>query len=512
MIMAQAAAPSIRTTQGPRPGRAHLIGIAGSGMRNLARALRQQGWHVTGSDPAGHQPLPGIFCSHDPDHVPHDADLVVASDAVPPENCERQRAVQLGLPVLSYAQMLGQLMQSSHGIAVAGTHGKSTTCAMAHDILLASGLDTLAVFGAEPLLGTPSLQAQYPDSPMGQPQPRAMRIHKSSDRAPKNRANSHDGSARPTQKAPLVLVEACEYRANFLHLNPRWSTILNIEPDHFDCYPTHETLLRAFTQFAQNTHSDGMVLSFRHCTAAQSATDDVACRRESFGFSADCDWRAVEVRGIRGYYAFRILRRGDPVCCIQLHVPGRHQVICALAAAGLSWEAGASPQAIRRGLESYRGLRRRLEWRGSPFGVSLFDDYAHHPTEVTATVAAVRELVPGGRIWCVLEPHQVSRTKPLLDRFIDSLRGADRVYVAEIFRAREGPCRAGDLCAADVADRARQLGVSVRDEHDLDRIAGELAASIRGGELTAGDAVLTMGAGDVGTVTDRLAELGKLEP
>ena len=479
----------------PKPRHAHLVGISGAGMGALADVLLGMGWRLSGSDllPEASRRLEAagvrLYAGHAAAHLPSHADLVVASSAVPAENPEIRRAAQLGIPVLTYFQMLGRLMEGKRGLAVAGTHGKSTTTAMAAQILHEAGRDPTVVFGATPIGASSGGRAGRDD---------------------------------------IFLVEACEYLANFLHLRPQQAVLLGIEPDHFDCYDTSEALERAFAQFAARTARDGLLLVRHDCPAARRIAASLACRVETFGIQCGADWTARNLRAWRGCYRFELSVRGQPLGRVDLRIPGRHNVLNALAAAALAYANEASPEQILRGLKCFRGLHRRLETLGTWGGVRLIDDYAHHPTEVTASLAAVRAMEPRARVWCVFQPHQASRTARLLDELAESLQNADRVLVADIFRAREGPPQPGEVTAADLARRVCKLkgrpgsrlgtvpifrapcaehgrrkwdcpppkcSEPVPDLHATKEIEQFLMT-----QLTPGDVLVTMGAGDIGRI------------
>ena len=463
----------------PTARRAHLVGIAGTGMRALAEVMLGRGWQLSGSDlriePAGQLAQAGVRLhqGHAAAHVPPHTDLLVYSDAVPPNNPELRRAAELGIASYSYFGMLGRLASGSHTLAVAGTHGKSTTTAMAAEALIRAGRDPTVFCGA---------------AAVGQ---------------------SSGGRAGRDE---LVLVEACEYRANFLQLRPRHAVILGIEPDHFDCYRSPGELEDAFARFAGLVPAKGLLLARHDCAATGRITSKLACRVETFGIDGRADWSARRLFARRGRYAFDICRRGRCLCQVGMQFPGRHNVLNALAAAAVAWENGVSPEQIAQALGSFRGLYRRLELLGTWRGVLLVDDYAHHPTEVTATLGTLRRMFPGRRVWCVFQPHQVSRTERLLDELAESLQNADRVLVAEIFRAREGPHQRGEVTAADLARRVRELSaprtggppratVEVPEVHTREEITRLLET-----RLGPGDVLVTMGAGDIRRVCDGLID------
>ncbi len=458
---------SILTAQKPRD--AHFVGIGGSGMRALASVLTEQGWTVSGSDlkPESAKKLiaPGIRVhrGHASDHVPQDVQLLVYSDAIPSDNPERRRAEQLQIESLSYAQLLGRLTSAHRTLAVSGTHGKSTVTAMAADILVRAGLDPTVICGAAP-------------------------IRNSGSTAIGELGGRHG-------HGEFALVEACEYRKNFLHLQPHVAVLLNIEPDHFDYYRTSEQLTAAFARFIEKVPADGFVIVGHESTAAKQIALTSGRRTVTFGLYSEAHWRATNLEQSRGRYRFDLLRHGKRLSRMVLSVPGKHQVLNALAAAVLARHCGVSVQQIALGLASFRGLRRRLEIRGTWNSATWIDDYAHHPTEVKASLAAVRQMFPRRRICCVFQPHQASRLTALLDETAASLHNAETVAVAEVFRAREGTPQPGEATAADLAFQLRDAGIDVLGEHDPAAIARQLS-----GELGPTDVLVTMGAGDLGKI------------
>jgi len=439
--------------------RAHLIGVAGAGMRSLAEVLLGLGWKLSGSDLACdlHAELASagvrVQRGHAAAHLPRATDLVIRSDAIRADNPELRRAVELGIPTLSYFEMIGRLMSGRRGLAVAGTHGKSTTTAMAAEILVSAGCDPTVFCGAAPL-----------------------------GRFSGGRAG----------RSELVLAEACEYRANFLHLHPQMAVILGIEPDHFDCYDSADRLRHAFAQFAASVPEYGLVLARDDCPATRRATAALGCRTETFGFGAEAVWSARHLQERGGRYSFEVFRDGRSICVVRLGVPGRHNVLNALAATALTAACGVNPEQIARRLSHFGGLCRRLELVGWSRGVAVLDDYAHHPTEVAATVETVRQMLPGRRLWCVFQPHQVCRTEHLLDELALSLQNVDRVLVADIFRAREPGPRSGEVTSADLARQIRRLGGDVTPVHTTREIIQLLET-----RLVPGDVLITVGAGDI---------------
>jgi len=461
------------------PGRAHLVGIGGSGMSALTRVLHQRGWSLSGSDVnldrlADRLPQRTLLhAGHAAAHVPPELDAVVHSDAVASDNPELAEARSRGVATLTYFDVAGRLMEGRRGLAVAGTHGKSTTTAMAGAILADAGLDPTVLCGAAPL-----------DQPDG------------------GRAG----------RGTAVLVEACEYRANFLKLHPFHSVILGIEPDHFDCYPTLADAEEAFGRFAALVPPDGLLLARAECPATRRAAAGASCRVETFGLSTGCDWLARPTAVNRGCYEFDLVYRGEPLCAVRLLMPGRHNMLNALAAAALARHQGVEPAQMARSLGRFRGLRRRLECVGTRAGITRIDDFAHHPTELDAALGTVRQMYPHQRVFCVFQPHQASRTARLLDELAASLhnglrsptaaRRPNRLWIADVYRAREGSPAAGEVTAGHLADRVRRRGLDVAVMHQMDQIARDVAARVE-----PGDVLLTVGAGDIRRILDQIDSL-----
>jgi UDP-N-acetylmuramate--alanine ligase len=446
-----------------QPAHAHLVGIAGSGMRSLAHILLDIGWTVSGSDKAPVKLVEleargaRIRFGHAAENVPEATSLVVFSDAIPESNPELQRAGQRNVHTLRYFQLLGRLSSARETVAVAGTHGKSTVAAMVGAVLLGAGAEPTLAFGAEPL-------------PMGR----------------SNQARSRAGTG------PLMVVEACEYRSNFLHFHPHQGVLLGIEPDHFDCYPSVDHLEHAFTLFARAVRADGYLLVRYECSRCRRVAQSAPCHVETFGLAAGADWQAVDIRADLGCHSFTVRYAGRDLCRIDLRVLGAHQVANALAATAIALRNRISPKQVSAELSHWCGLRRRLEIVGQCSGVTWIDDYAHHPTEVSASLCALKERFPGQRVFCIYQPHQASRTAQLLDETAASLHNADCVLITEIFRAREPSPSSGEISAADLADKTRALGIHTPPIHTVGQIKEYLAA-----HLQSGDVVATLGAGNI---------------
>ncbi len=453
-----AGSPSVPAALRPK---AHLIGICGSGMRALAEAMLDMGWQVTGSDVApaesARQALEQrgvvVVAGHRTSGLPQDATLVVYSPAVPELNPERLEATRRGVPQWTYTQMLGRLMQGRVGVGVAGTHGKSTTTALLGTILTQAGLSPSVVCGAELIATQTSGWAGAGD---------------------------------------LFVAESCEYRRNFLDLNPRHAILLDIEPDHFDCFPDPDAAVEAYRQFCSRLPADGLLLCRAGRDAVTRAVQGCRARVRTFAVEAHADWSARHVRMQRQRASFGIHREGAPWARFELHVSGRHNVANALAAAAMASELGAEPEVIREAICTFRGLRRRCEYLGAWRGVDLIDDYAHHPTAVAATLAMARAQFGRRRLWCAFQPHQVSRTQALMAEFADSLQAADRVLVAPVYAAREPLADLARESSRDLARRIEDGGTPARPVASLDHLVPTLETEAR-----PGDVLVLMGAGDI---------------
>jgi UDP-N-acetylmuramate--alanine ligase len=447
----------------------HFIGIGGAGMSGLARLLLARGVAVQGSDQQEGPVLrelrslgARIFVGHRAEHV-RGASRVVYSAAVPVENPELIAARAAGIPTLSRAALLGEEMAGRRGIAVAGTHGKTTTTAMTASIFLAAGLDpTVLVGGDWQELG---------------------------------------GNARPGA-GPHFIAEACEAFNSFLELRPSVALVTNVEADHLDCHGSLEGVRAAFAAFLRAVAPDGYVVGCAEDEQVRLLLKE--CRRRTVTCAVDggppveADYTATEVQLAGDSPSFLLRRRGRPVCSVRLGVPGRHNVLNALCAAAVALEEGLSTRAVTGGLEAFRGVGRRFERLGEARGVLVLDDYAHHPTEIRATLAAARAALPGRQITAVFQPHLYSRTRALLEEFAGSFGEADRVVITEIYPAREEPLPGvdGALLARSVS-RVRGGGVEYRN--DLRALPQYLADN-----CAEGAAVLLMGAGNIRQVGEEL--------
>jgi UDP-N-acetylmuramate--alanine ligase len=446
----------------------HLVGIGGAGLSAIARVLLEQGAKVSGSDlvispvaEALARDGARVFEGHNAANV-EGADVLVVSSAVPEENVEIQAARAAGIPVLGRPAFLGQLMEGKRGIAVAGTHGKTTTTAMIASILLEAERNPTFIVGGV-LAGL------------------------------ETNARAGNGS--------LFVIEADEYDCTFLSLKPEVAVITNVEHDHPDCYPTFADFRAAFEEFAALVPLGGLLAACWDDPVAREIGEDQAKEKlvTFFGLDKGATWRAEEIHpNFAGGVDFLAVREGETRGLVRLRVPGAHNVSNALAALVVAEFLGVPFRVSREALTAFRGVARRFEIKGEADGTVVVDDYAHHPTEIQATLAAARERFPTGRIWAVWQPHTYSRTKQLLAGFAASFGEANHVIVLPIYPARET-----DTLGVNASDVVRAMEhVDVRAAESMDE-----AVTWLGTEVRPGDVVLTLGAGDGNRVGDWLLEI-----
>lgn len=431
------------------------------------------GWKVSGSDTQPSSPALKamtrrglrIHQGHDDRFLPTDADVLVHSPAVTAANPERQMATRLGIPQMSYTEMLGHLMKQKSGICIAGTHGKSTTTAMTACILNHAGLDPSAVIGAELCDAKPTFSQQSPQAS----------------------GWAGDGS--------YFVVESCEYQRNFLAFHPRFAAITGIEPDHFDYYQSFADAKAGFADFASQIEQAGVLVIKNECQASREVAAFTKSDVATYSRNPGADWWAADIKQTPGGLRFRVFYHGWFFCEVALQVPGLHNVENALVATAISHYAGVDPADIRDSLAQFGGIRRRFERCGSWRGITLIDDYAHHPTAVETTLRTARDCYKHRKIWCVFQPHQLTRLQALLPEFGAAFSQADHVLIAPVFAAREAADIESERSAQELAKRIRENGVSAEFSPSLDQITATLDDSAR-----PGDVLITMGAGDVNRI------------
>jgi UDP-N-acetylmuramate--alanine ligase len=445
--------------------RIHLIGVGGCGMRALAQMLIDRGAAVSGSDMAGSAVLDRlaqggatIHVGQKPDNIPKECDLVVYSAAIHDQNPELLAARQRGPEVIKYSQMLGRLMDEKVGIAVSGTHGKSTTTAMVAFVLNAADRDPSYIVGATvEQLGGPS----------------------------------------GVGEGKHFVAEACEYDRSFLNYHPTYAAILNIEEDHLDCYQDITAIVEAFRQFAANVKPEGVLVANGEDRNAASAVRQAPCEVQTFGLGEGCAWRGVNLTAQRGRYWMDIQFKGQKYSRLHVPLPGLHSVYNSLAATALLYHAGVPADQAAELLSKFAGTKRRMTLKVQLNGVTVVDDYAHHPTEIQATLRAVRDFYQPRRLICVFQPHQHSRTRFLLKDFARSFGAADEVIVPDIYFVRDSAREKDYICSEDLVAQIRLVGGSALYLKSF----GEIVKHIQG-ILAPGDLVVTMGAGSIWEVAD----------
>ncbi|MCL2871556.1 MAG: UDP-N-acetylmuramate--L-alanine ligase [Betaproteobacteria bacterium] len=454
----------------------HFVGIGGVGMSGIAEVLVNLGYRVSGSDLSDNAATARlrslgieVWQGHAAEHI-RDADAVVVSTAVAADNPEVVAARQAGIPVVARALMLAELMRLKQGIAIAGTHGKTTTTSLVASVLAEGGFDPTFVIGGRLL---------------------------SAD------ANARLGSG------DFLVAEADESDASFLHLSPVLSVVTNIDADHMETYG-HDfaRLKRAFVEFLHRLPFYGAVVACIDDAHVREILPQVGRPVVSYGFSEDATLRALNVENQHGAMRFVATQRGFADLPVTLALPGRHSVQNALAAIAVGREVGVDEQAIVRALAGFKGVGRRFQRYGevplaSGGAYTLIDDYGHHPNEIAATLEAARGSFDGRRLVLVFQPHRYTRTRDLFEDFVAVLSQADVLVLVDVYPAGETP-----IVAADGRALARALRVAGKvDPVFVERVSEvpQVLASL----LKDGDVVLTMGAGNIGAVATQLQQAAK---
>jgi UDP-N-acetylmuramate--alanine ligase len=442
--------------------RVHLVGIAGAGMSAIAQVLHERGEAVTGSDLtssvyAENLERAGVkvMYGHRPENV-DEADVVVVSSAIPASNPEVVEARRRGIPVLRRNSFLGELTAGWRTIAVAGTHGKTTTTGLIAWLLDRGGRAPGFIVGGM--------------------------------------LSNFGTNARAGSGAEFV-IEADEYDRAFLGLHPAIAVVTSVEHDHPDLFPTPADYLQAFRAFVDQAQ-EALIVCFDDPNAATLARSGL--ERTTYGLTAGADWHAEEIRSNQaGGSDFLVLRRDQVVGLVRTRLPGLHNIRNALAAVAAADRCGVDFSTIQGAIADFRGTQRRFETLGAAGGVTVIDDYAHHPTEIKATLSAARSLYPEADLWAVFQPHTFSRARAFLEAFGGAFGDADHVIVTEIFASREAPdpSMTGELVARNVSHP------DVRFIPDLGEAARALEAVVRPGSV-----VVTLSAGDGNLVGKQLLQ------
>lgn len=433
-------------------------------MNGLAMILHHLGFQVRGTDPRAETvrsvlaPLGiPVFSEQDGRHIAKDTALLVVTQAIPPSHPERMAALQRGIPVMTYPQCLGALMAARKGAAVAGTHGKTTVTSMVVTILKAVGLDPGFVIGGF----VPSLGA---------------------------------GAAAGTGE--IFVAEACEFNRSFLDLRPEVAVITNIEADHLDVYKDLAEIQEAFRAFAKIVRDkNGVLIHSAVCPNTPAVLAGLAMKTRTFGLEGEADYSARHIEEGTDGVRFQLFVDGLNVADARLRVFGRHNIEDALAAIAVCDALGVKVQDAVKGLETFEGAKRRFEVRGEVGGVTVIDDYAHHPTAVRLLLETARTRYEGRRIVIAFQPHQYSRTRQMLAEFARALCLADQVIIPNIYFARDTEEDVRSVRPEALAEAVSALGTDGRHLGNL-----TLAAEYLTETLAPGDVLLLAGAGDVDTI------------
>ena len=446
----------------------HFIGIGGISMSGLAEVLLEEGFWISGSD-ARESALTQRLVSmgarvsygQRPENITPDIDLVVYTAAIHPDNPEFAAAVSRGIPMLTRAELLGQMMKNYRlPIAVAGTHGKTTTTSMAAEVLLEADRDpTISVGGILPSIGG-NIRVGHSDT---------------------------------------FITEACEYTNSFLSFFPKIGLILNIDADHLDFFKDIEDIRHSFRKFAQLLPPDGTLIIDGDTPAYEKITEGLPCRVIVYSLHSDADYTAGDISfDQEGCPSFTAFRQGVSAGRFSLRIPGAHNVSNALAVIALADVLGIDADTVRQGFLRFHGADRRFQYKGVFGGVTVIDDYAHHPTEIRATLTAARNY-PHRTLWCVFQPHTYTRTKALFQEFAEALSLADKVVLADIYAARETDTLG--ISSKDLRDAVLSRGTECFYFPSF----GEIEAFLKK-NCYPGDLLITMGAGDVVNIGENLIQ------
>lgn len=459
--------------------RVHFIGIGGSGMSGIAEVMVTLGYQVSGSDQSDSNATKRlqamgatIFKGHAADNIAG-ADVVVVSSAIKTDNAERLAAKAQRIPVVPRAEMLAELMRFKRGIAIAGTHGKTTTTSLTASVLREGGLDPTFVIGGQLLSAG---------------------------------ANAQLGSGE------WLVAEADESDGSFLRLNPLVAVVTNIEADHLENYGgDFNRVKQAFSEFLHRLPFYGLAVLCIEDEEVRVLAHEMPRHCITYGFRPEADVRATDISQVAGQMHFTMHLPDGKTQAVVLNLPGNHNVLNALAAAAIAWQLGVSREHIANALQKFQGIGRRFNIKGElalrEGSALLVDDYGHHPSELAAVFAAARGGWPEKRMVVAFQPHRYSRTRDLFDEFTAVLSSADAVVLTDVYAAGEAPVLGAD---------AKSLARSIRARGRLDPVVVGAASELRSvlaDVLKDGDLLLLMGAGDIGAVCNELAQLGLiLEP
>ncbi len=450
-----------------RVRRLHMVGIGGAGMSGIAEVLHENGFVVTGSDMSEGSVIDylkhlgiRVDSKHEAKNV-EDADLVVYSSAIPYDNPELVEARARRIPVIRRAEMLGELMRMKYTLAISGTHGKTTTTSIVGEIWEAAGLDPTIIVGG---------------------------------------VVKGKGSGAKVGKGDYLIAESDEFDRSFLSMMPSSAIVTNIDADHLDTYENIDEIKEAFVQFVNKIPFYGQAILCIDDPNVQQIYSKVRKPVITYGFSRQAKYHIDNLRFEKGYPHFEIFNDGKSLGEFQLQIPGRHNVLNATAAVALAMEEGIDVEVARRAVAAFEGVQRRFEFLGEKNDVLVFDDYAHHPTEATATLQGFRDAFPGRRVIVAFQPHLFSRTRDQHDAFGSAFANCDVLLCTDIYPARERPIEG--VTGALVSESALAFGHRnarfVGDQMNLLPILKE--------ELKPGDVVVLMGAGNIWKLGQKILE------
>lgn len=447
----------------------HLIGIGGISMSAIAEVLLKQGYRVSGSDMNDSKILDKlrkhgakIFIGHNKDNI-QNPDLIVYTAAIKEDNPERKAAVKLNIPQIDRAEMLGLIMKNyDKSIAVAGSHGKTTTTSLISLIMEYSNLDPTILVGGE---------------------------------------LDEIGGNIKIGKSEHFITEACEYVESFLKFFPFIGIILNIDEDHLDYFKDINHIKEAFKKFAQLIPEEGFLIANEDDENVKEVISNIKCNVITYGINNNSTFVAKDVLFTKeGYPIFKVEFNGENIGTFELNVPGKHNVYNALAAVATAYILGVEPSDIKKHIKKFNGIHRRFDILGEVKGCKIIDDYAHHPAEIKATLEAARNY-PHHKIWCTFQPHTFSRTKALLNDFVSSFGDADHVIITDIYAARE--IDNGEINSKILVDMIKESNPNgdVIYMKDFEEIAKYIYDN-----MEPNDIVLTMGAGNVYRIGEMILE------
>jgi UDP-N-acetylmuramate--alanine ligase len=474
----------------------YFIGIGGAGMSAIAKILINEGYIVSGSDMECSSVTNelgelGVIINtkQDGECLAPDTNLVITSAAINENNPDLRKARSLGLRVVKYSEFLGFLMKKKYGIAISGTHGKTTTTAMISTILKKTGHEPTFVIGGNV---------------------------------------AEIGGNSCIGKGSHFVTEACEYDRTFLNLTPQIGVITNIEEDHLDYYKDLDGITEAFTEFVSLIPEDGLLVINNDDTNIRKVIKGAKCKIESYSIAtasdflnnvmlarkadlktcfsyetvncrSDATWLAVVTSSDKGVNHFNVFKKGEYFGDFCLKTPGLHNVSNALAAISVCNYIGVNGKAVKKVLSSFNGVSRRFETISSKSGITIIDDFAHHPTAIKATLVTARAIYPSQRIWCVFQPHQHNRTKLLLREFAMALTLADKVIITDIYAARDSDREIASVSSLDLKRELQIMGGDVEYIKNLSEIINSLCLSVERDDI-----VMILGAGDIWKVAHSL--------